>query len=103
MPYNSIFEIVIFLSLGAIILILARALPRVEDENIAYRSKKKRSFCVTKISLEKLDNSFNLVAHKSLRKMKILIMKADNFVTNKLKTVHLDNNKKESGSNGLPI
>jgi hypothetical protein len=98
MLYSFILETLIFLSLGAIILVLARALPRIEDESSAgYLRKGKMS---GKIPLDKIDESLNLVLHKALRRMKIFIMKADNLVTNKLKSFRSDSKK---DGNGLPM
>jgi hypothetical protein len=75
----------------------------VEDETSANRLRKGRlSGLSKKIPLDKIDDSLNLVFHKILRKIKIAIMKADNAVTNKLKDVREDANKK-SGGTGLPI
>lgn len=101
MLYSFILELVIFVGLGALILILSRALPRIEDETTAGRSRKGRlSRLAKRIPLDKLDDSLNLVTHKALRKIKIMIMKADNLVTEKLKSVHSDSNKKQG--TGLP-
>jgi hypothetical protein len=101
MLYNFILETVIFAGIGTLILILARALPRIEDENAVNRSRKGRlSKIAKKIPLDKIDDSLNLVLHKALRKIKVMIMKADNLVTEKLKNVRSDSNKKPG--TGIP-
>jgi hypothetical protein len=101
MLYSFILETVIFAGIGAIILLLARALPRIEDETAAGRSRKGRLARVAKkIPLDKIDDSLNLLLHKALRKVKIAIMKADNLVTEKLKNVRSDSNKKQG--TGIP-
>jgi len=103
MLYSFILETVIFVGIGALILILARALPKVEDETTAGHLRRGRMNGVfKKIPLDKIDDSLNLVFHKILRKIRIVIMKADNAVTKKLKNVREDANKKSGGS-GLPI
>jgi hypothetical protein len=101
MLYSFILETVIFAGIGALILILARALPRIEDETISSfgrKSKIVRAF--KKIPLDKIDDSVNLVFHKILRKIKIIIMRADNVVTEKINNVRSDSNKKPGS--GLP-
>ena len=87
MLYSFILEVIIFLGLGIIILILARALPRIENETNVKRSEEHKFllFC-KKIPLDKIDDYLNLALHKMLRKLKITIMKADNFITQKLKS-----------------
>ncbi len=102
MLYSFILEVIIFLGLGVIIVILARALPRVESEVNTNPSRENKFllFC-KKIPLDKIDNYLNLALHKSLRKLKIIIMKADNFITKKLKSMRSNSNKKNG--TGLPI
>ncbi|MFA4999563.1 MAG: hypothetical protein WC519_02470 [Parcubacteria group bacterium] len=101
MLYSFVLETIIFLALGALILLLARALPRIEDETTVHRPRKEKLTQIAKkIPLDKIDDSLNLIVHKALRKIKIVIMKADNFVTEKLKNVRGDSNKKNG--TGIP-
>lgn len=102
MLYNFILETIIFLSLGIIILCLARTLPRIEDESSAMSFKKdKMSRLVKRLPLDKMDETLNLVFHKILRRIKVLIMKADNAVTGKLKSFRSGNNNKNG--TGIPV
>ncbi|MFA5052609.1 MAG: hypothetical protein WC565_00930 [Parcubacteria group bacterium] len=102
MLYSFILETIIFLALGAIVFILARALPRIEDEVAVRKPRKERlARLAKKIPLDKIDDSLNLIMHKALRKTKIIILKADNFVTDKLKNVKGDSNKKNG--TGIPV
>ena len=101
MLYSSILEIIMFVSLGMVILLLARALPRIEDESSAFSSRKDKMSNIAKhIPFDKLDESMNLILHKILRRVKVSIMKADNLVTNKLKSFRSDSKK---DGNGLPM
>ena len=98
MLYSFILETVIFAGLGALILILARALPKIEDETTAGRTRKGRlARFFKKIPLDKIDDSLNLVFHKALRKIKIVIMKTDNLVTRKLNNVRSSDKKTGTG------
>lgn len=97
MLYSSILQIIILTGVGIIVLVLARALPRIEDEKEGGIIHKKNNILTnlfSRISLDKIDNSINHIFHKTLRKTKIIIMKIDNLITNKLKNIHSDNDKK---------
>lgn len=101
MLYSFILETAIFAGIGVLILILARALPRIEDETISSSGRKSKIVrAFKKIPLDKIDDSVNLVFHKILRKIKIIIMRADNMVTEKINNVRSDSNKKPGS--GLP-
>ncbi|MDD4931256.1 MAG: hypothetical protein PHG66_03890 [Candidatus Colwellbacteria bacterium] len=85
MPYSLILQTVFFLALGTAVVVIARALPRVEDEMAAHRSFKGRLETLAgKVPVEKMDEFLNLFFHKILRRLKIVILKADNIVTSKL-------------------
>jgi len=85
MPYSFILQTIFFVSLGAAVIVIARALPRVEDEMMAKRSIKGRiEILIGKIPLEKMDESLNLFLHKVLRRLKVVILKADNIVSGKI-------------------
>ncbi len=102
MLYSFIFETIIFLGIGVIILILARALPRIADETAPRVSQKNKLIRVIQdIPLDKVDDLIKLVIHKTLRKTKIIINKADNFVTEKMRAVRPDSSKKDG--TGLPM
>ena len=102
MLYSFIFETIIFLGIGVVIFILARALPRIEDETAPRVSQKNKLVSVVQnIPLDKIDGVIKLAVHKTLRKTKIIISKADNLVTEKMKVVR-PNPKKKDGT-GLPI
>ncbi|KKU14780.1 hypothetical protein A3A20_00840 [Candidatus Wolfebacteria bacterium RIFCSPLOWO2_01_FULL_45_19] len=83
--YNFILQLIIFASLGAIIYVIARALPRVEGEDI--NSNKRLSLLDSVFSsktLDKADVFVKVILEKILRRMKIIVMRADNFVSENL-------------------
>ena len=103
MLYSFVLEVIIFLGIGVIILILARALPRIENEVVVSspRPRKNKILLFFKnIPLDKIDDYLNLALHKMLRKLKIAIMRADNLITHKLKSTRSDSSKKNG--TGLP-
>jgi len=102
MLYSFIFETIIFLGIGVIIFILARALPRIEDETAPRASQKSRlMYAIQDMPLDKIDDMIKLAIHKTLHKTKILINKADNFIAEKMKATR-PNSKKKDGT-GLPM
>ena len=91
--YNFILQIVIVLSLGVIIYLIARTIPRTTNESEASglpNQKQTGGFdkLISKIPLAKIDAAIDSFLLKFLRKIKVLIMKVDNLLNiylNKLK------------------
>ncbi len=78
--YNSILQIFIMLSIGTVIYIFARAVPRIADEDLANNhqtSSLDRVF--SKLPLKQLDMFFNNLLEKLLRRVKLILMKLDNI------------------------
>ena len=101
MLYSFILETIIFLGIGVIIFILARALPRIEDETAPRTLQKNKLMrAIQDMPLDKIDDVIKLAIHKALYKTKILINKADNFIAEKMKVTR-PNSKKKDGT-GLP-
>jgi len=72
-------------SLAVIIYLVARTIPRIDENVIPGRSKK--SFLenfFSKLPLEKIDLMIDNLLEKILRKFKIVVMKTDNALTRKL-------------------
>lgn len=66
------------ISLGVVVYILAIAVPRIEEGE---EEKGEEGPVQQFVPLEKLDKHLSLWKDKSLRRLKILILKADNFVS----------------------
>ncbi|MEK7574361.1 MAG: hypothetical protein AAB514_02435 [Patescibacteria group bacterium] len=91
--YNFVLQIFIMISLGAIIFLVARALPRIseiEAVNIPERKINRWS----SFPFEKIDIAINAFMEKILRKIKLILMKTDNMVSKRL------NKFKKNGDNG---
>lgn len=72
-------------SLAAIIYLVARTIPRIDENAITHQSA--RSFLdsiFSKVPLEKIDLIIDNLLEKMLRKFKIVVMKIDNTLTKKL-------------------
>lgn len=69
------------LSLGAVIYLIARAMPRVSEAPAPAVKKNHFDELVKQIPFEKIDAFLNAAAAKILRRAKVLIMKTDNLVT----------------------
>lgn len=79
--YNFILQLFIVLSLGVIVYLLARTVPRITDENeVGGRSADRFDKLVSKIPLAKIDAALDSFLLKFLRKTKVLIMKVDNLL-----------------------
>lgn len=102
--YNFFLQTIAFVSLGAIIYLFARAIPRVNDsgeENIGKPSGLRSYFdrLGSRLPLSKIDAILNSFFEKFLRKSKVIVMKVDNLLNmyiNKVRKV----NGNGKGSNG---
>lgn len=94
-----ILQIVLMLSLGTMIYLIARAVPRVSDEVVDGIIKKKTKFdhLFSFLWIEKIDPLLHNFLEKFLRKMKLFLMKLDSVTTNyleKVKKYKFNNNGK---------
>lgn len=83
--YSFTLQFLIMSSLAAIIYLVARTVPRI-DENVILGGEKKSFFdnLISKLPLEKIDLLINNLTEKLLRRIKIVIMKIDNVLTRKI-------------------
>jgi hypothetical protein len=91
--YNFILQTVLMLSLGTIIYLMARAIPRVGDEVSEPTTKIDR--WLNSLRLEKFDVLLGNFLEKALRKAKLILMKLDNVTSNyldKIKQTKLNGN-----------
>lgn len=91
--YDLILQLLIFSSLGAIIFLLARALPRVSDTGQVEHSTSFFDRLLTHLPLERVDAALDSFFEKFLRKVKILVLKLDNLINHYLGRI-----KKTNGS-----
>lgn len=83
---------ILLISVGGILYIIARSLPRIEESE-----QKKESF-LEKFILSslphKIDSIINFYTLKFLRRLKITILRLDNYLTEKLKKLTNSSQKK---------
>lgn len=79
--YNFILQIFIMVSLGAMIFLVARALPRISE---TLNVSKAKSSWLGSFPFEKIDAAINSFIEKTLRKIKLILMKTDNMVSRQL-------------------
>lgn len=95
--YSLILQLLLFSSLGTIILLLARALPRVSDESGVVHPESFFDRLLRRLPLEKVDTFLNGVFEKLLRKLKVGVLKIDNVVSGYLARLRRTNNTSNAG------
>jgi len=80
---NLFLEITLLASLAVIVYLMSAALPRMEDKKEEDEDSGSRR---SSLPLDKLDELLLRANDKFLRKMKVVIMKADNLISKKLRS-----------------
>lgn len=83
--FQFIFSTILMLSIGSILYLAARALPRVEEEPRGKQNLLDR-WAASELP-EKIDATFNAYLVKFLRKTKVVLLKVDNSLTDRLKKI----------------
>jgi hypothetical protein len=86
---------VLLISLGIILYIIARALPRIEEDPNTIEKKNFLDRFANSDVPEKLDVTFNLFLLKFLKRIKILTLKFDNALSRQLKRIRSDEDEKK--------
>jgi hypothetical protein len=76
-----ILQIVLMGSLAVIVYLMALAVPRIEEDKKEIGSKNG----VVPLPLDKLDAQLNKWKDRILRRLKVFVMKADNYISKQLK------------------
>lgn len=82
--YDFLLQSTLFLSLGAIIFLMARAVPRVDESGEARHPGGRFDRMLSKLPLREIDERLDLVLEKILRRLKIVVMKSDNIINSYL-------------------
>ncbi len=82
--YDLFIQTTLIASLGVIVYMVAVATPRVQDsdEDLARTNFKARFGEI--IQLDRLDTWLNAAKDKGLRRLKVVMMKIDNFISKRL-------------------
>lgn len=78
--YDFLLQSTFFLSLGVIVYLLARAVPRVNEEGETAHAPGFFDRLLTKLPLREIDNWLNAFFEKFLRRLRVGLMKLDNLV-----------------------
>ncbi len=90
--FQFILTTILMASLGTMLYLIARSLPRL-DEKLSDKPGFLERLSSSEIP-EKIDTIFNGFLAKFLRKTKVVLMKFDNFINEKLKKVSANGNGK---------
>ena len=82
--YNFILQTIVMISLGTMIYLVARAMPRVTEIPKIEPAKDYFDSLVKKFPLEKWDMLATLWTEKFLRKLKIVVLRLDNLLSKHL-------------------
>ncbi len=91
---------IFMVSVGVFLYIVARSLPRLQEEAQSTQKKSVIDRFVTSDIPRKIDEIINSFLGKFLRKTKVFLMRFDNSITKKLQTMGNENNN--GNSNGKP-
>jgi hypothetical protein len=86
--YNFILQTIFMVSLGVIIYLVARTLPRISES--ATKTPPQQNYfdlMMRRVRLEKADALVNMFLEKLIRKSKVFVMKLDNFLNTHLKSL----------------
>ena len=97
--YDFILQVIVMLSLGTAVYLIARAIPRVSETPAPAVKKNRFDELVKQIPFEKIDAFLNSSAAKVLRRVKVFIMKADNLITGYLNKIKPANGTAKEPSN----
>lgn len=93
---SFILQILVFISLGLIVYLLAKAAPRVGNEPPSQQANPFDKL-MARVPMARIDENINSFLSKFLRKFKVVIMKVDNFINHRLGKL---TKKNGNGTNG---
>ena len=89
--FQFILTNLLMIALGTIVFLVVRALPRIEEDGMP----EKKSWIerwVTSEAPERLDRAMNAFLGKTLRKLKVFMLRLDNFLAGQLKKIRVEEN-----------
>jgi len=93
---NFILQICLMIGFGGMVYMIARGVPRIDDR-LEEEKKNKLDHWFSKIPIEKIDLALSRFLEKILRRLRVCLLRADNFLVshlNKIKSTAQVNNKK---------
>ncbi len=95
MLWQFVFLNCLFVSLGVLLYLVIRALPRIDGEPVK-RGMMER--WLTSELPERLDQFFNIIYVRTLRRMRVWVLKADNSLHKKITTIKMERDDLGAGS-----
>ena len=93
--YDLILEVALMLSFGAIVYVMALGVPKVGEIDV--KPSRIRAW-IASLPLHHLDEAIRQFKDKVLRRVKIIVMKIDNFISS-----HLNKDKNGTGLGGPQV
>lgn len=78
--YNFILQLVFLISFGVIVFLVASAMPRIQEGEEKVASEP----WIKKLPLKQMDNFVAEAKNKTLRRVKVVILKVENFINKHL-------------------
>ena len=95
--YDFILHLFIFGSLGTAVYVMARGLSRLEEaETVAPRSGLFDRL-LTRLPLEKVDGALSVASEKGLRRLRVVVLRIDNWINAALSRVKRQSGEKQNG------
>ncbi len=85
---------ILMLSIGAMLYLIARALPRVGEDDLVLQKRPVLERWITSEIPERFDAFMNRSAGKLFRKLKMLLITIDTYLTKRLKKMRTDEARK---------
>ena len=86
--FDFILQISMVISLAAIIYLLARAVPRVRDEDLIIATESYFEKLAAKVPIHKIDTWFGAAVAKFLRRLRLIVLKLDNLLHRSITSVN---------------
>ena len=101
--YDFFLQLILFVSLGTVIYLVVRAVPRVTETGGVLHTPGRFDRLLSRLPLREIDDRLNIVFEKSLRLLKVWIMKGGNALDARLARLktHLERQERKGESVGL--
>lgn len=82
--YDLFIQTTLIVSLGIIVYLVAVAAPRIQDSDETLKGGNFKARFGEIIPLDRLDTWLNATKDKGLRRLKVIVMRVDNFISKRL-------------------
>lgn len=96
--YDFILQLFIFGSLGTIVYLMAQGLSRLGEAETSVARSSVFDRILTRLPLEKVDGALSVASEKGLRRLRVIVLRFDNWINAALSRVKRQNGGKQNGS-----